>query len=80
MREIVERETFDTSYAGGKSVFCNGELWAFRPQGQLLLHFCFDGCTFLYAGQHQFCLPDKTSRECGSFGCVIALGRYSGVD
>ena len=24
--EIVERETFETSHAGGKSVFCNGEL------------------------------------------------------
>ena len=27
MREIVERETLDTSHASGKSVFCSGELW-----------------------------------------------------
>ena len=38
--EIVEREAFETSYAGGKSVFCSGELWAFRPQGWRLLHLC----------------------------------------
>ena len=80
MREIVERETFDTSYAGGKSVFCSGELWAFRPQGWRLLHLCCKWCTFSFAGQHQFALLDKTPREGGSLGCVIALERYSAGD
>jgi hypothetical protein len=40
VREIVERETLDTSHASGKSVFCSEELWAFRPQGWRLLDFC----------------------------------------
>jgi hypothetical protein len=35
---------------------------------------------FSFAGQHQFALLDKTPREGGSLGCVIALERYSGVD
>ena len=80
MREIVERETLDTSHAGGKSVSYSREWWEFGPQGQLLLHFCYEWCTFSFAGQHQFLLLDKTPREGSSLGCVIALERYSGGD
>ena len=80
MREIVERETFDTSHAGGKSVFCSGEWWRFGPQGRPVPHLCCKWCTFPSAGQHQFLLLDKTPREGSSLGCVIALERYSGGD
>ena len=40
VREIVERETLETSHASGKSVFCSGELCGFGPQGRPVLHLC----------------------------------------
>ena len=80
VREIVERETFEPSHVVGKSVFGCEELHWYRPQGCPVSHLCSQGCTFSIAGQHQFALLDKTLRECDSFGCVIALERYSGVD
>ena len=60
MREIVERETFDTSHADEKSVNASGEWYGFRPQGRSFLYLSRQGCTFSSAGQHQFALPDKT--------------------
>ena len=60
MREIVERETLETSHVVGKSVFNWGEWGRCGPQGCSFLYlFCW-ACTFSSAGQHQFLLLDKT--------------------
>jgi hypothetical protein len=60
VREIVERETLETSHAVGKSVSDGGEWGRCGPQGRSFLYLSRQGCTFSSAGQHQFALPDKT--------------------
>ena len=60
MREIVERETLETSHAAGKSVSDGGEWGSRGPQGRSFSYSFRQGCTFSSAGQHQFALPDKT--------------------
>jgi hypothetical protein len=60
VREIVKRETLETSHAVGKSVSDKGEWERCGPQGRSFSYLSWQGCTFSSAGQHQFALPDKT--------------------
>ena len=79
MREIVERETLETSHAVGKSVSDWGEWERCGPQGRSFLDlFCRDAL-FLLQVNISLLLLDKTLEEGSSLGCVIALERYSGV-
>jgi hypothetical protein len=65
----------------GNQSFGVGSVGGIPDRKAGLWHYlCSEGCTFSFAGQHQFLPLDKTPREGSSLGCVIALGRYSGGD
>ena len=58
--EIVKREALETSDARGKSVFCTGELWAFRRASLAFASSLgVSDALFDCAGQHQFDLLEK---------------------